>query len=408
VSSIVNKYKNINSRLFSKIHQMTAYLAMFPPNLPYVLINDYSKEGDIVYDPFCGRGTVVFEACRLGRIGVGNDLNPLAYVLTQAKANLPNKFSIFKRINELEKNYTKPDISNIPEEITMLFDIETTLPQLEYLKQTLNKKRKIDIFILAILTGILHGKMRKDGTSIYCSIDMPNTFSMSPNYVKNFIQEHKLIPPKQNVFYLLKNRVESIFNIKQNYLEYQSLTNYVKGKVFNVDAIEASKKIEKTFGKNSVKLIITSPPYLKVINYGKYNWIRLWLLDENKELVDKKVTLYHKLQNQKLSDNLNLEEYSKYMFRLFSSWKNILKDDGYAFVVIGDVKSKNSTLNLAKTTWENIEKMGGCGLKLVDILEDNIENNGKQIKVTKIWGKKKGDATKIDRILILRKDKKWD
>jgi len=404
VSNIVNKYKNINSRLFSKIHQMTAYLAMFPPNLPHSLIKDYSDKGDIVYDPFCGRGTVVFEACRLGRIGVGNDLNPLAYILTQAKANLPSKDSIIKRINELEKDYTKPDISNIPEEIRMLFDTETTLPQLEYLKQTLSKRRKIDIFILAVLTGILHGKMRKDGTSIYCSIDMPNTFSMSPNYVKNFIQKHNLVPPKQNVFSLLKDRIETIFNIKQEYLEYQSLDSYVKGKVFNVDAIEATKKVIQNFGKNSVKLIITSPPYLKVINYGKYNWIRLWLLDENKELVDKKVTLYHKLQNQKLSDNMNLEEYSKYMFKLFNSWKDILRDDGYAFVVIGDVKSNNSTLNLAKTTWENIEKMGGCGLKLVDILEDDIESNGKQVKVTKIWGKKKGDATKIDRILILRKD----
>jgi len=404
VSNIVNRYKNINPRLFSKIHQMTAYLAMFPPNLPYSLIKDYSKKGDIVYDPFCGRGTVVFESCRLGRIGVGNDLNPLAYILSKAKANLPKKDSIIKRINELEKNYTKPDVSNIADEIKMLFDIETTLPQLEYLKQTLSKKKKIDIFILAVLTGILHGKMRKDRTSIYCSIDMPNTFSMSPNYVKNFIQKHNLVPPKQNVFSLLKNRVEKIFNIKQNYLEYQSLDSYVKGKVFNVDAIEATKKVEQSFGKNSVKLIITSPPYLKVINYGKYNWIRLWLLDKNEELVDKKVTLYHKLQNQKLSDNMNLEEYSKYMFKLFNSWKNILRDDGYVFVVIGDVKYKNSTLNLAKITWENIEKMGGCGLKLVDILEDNIESNGKQVKVTKIWGKKKGDATKIDRILILRKD----
>lgn len=404
MSNIVNRYKNINPRLFSKIHQMTAYLAMFPPNLPYSLIKDYSKKGDIVYDPFCGRGTVVFESCRLGRIGVGNDLNPLAYILSKAKANLPKKDSIIKRINELEKNYTKPDVSNIADEIKMLFDIETTLPQLEYLKQTLSKKKKIDIFILAVLTGILHGKMRKDRTSIYCSIDMPNTFSMSPNYVKNFIQKHNLVPPKQNVFSLLKNRVEKIFNIKQNYLEYQSLDSYVKGKVFNVDAIEATKKVEQSFGKNSVKLIITSPPYLKVINYGKYNWIRLWLLDKNEELVDKKVTLYHKLQNQKLSDNMNLEEYSKYMFKLFNSWKNILRDDGYVFVVIGDVKYKNSTLNLAKITWENIEKMGGCGLKLVDILEDNIESNGKQVKVTKIWGKKKGDATKIDRILILRKD----
>ena len=27
------------------------------------------------------------------------------------------------------------------------------------------------------------------------------------------------------------------------------------------------------------KLVFTSPPYLKVIKYGKFNWVRHWLLN---------------------------------------------------------------------------------------------------------------------------------
>ena len=46
---------------------------------------------------------------------------------------------------------------------------------------------------------------------------------------------------------------------------------------------------------------------------------------------------------------------------------------------------------------------GGCKLKLKQIIDDDIESNGVR-KVTRIWGQKKGKATKIDRILHLQKE----
>ncbi|RXJ81039.1 DNA methyltransferase [Arcobacter sp. F2176] len=403
-----SSYNTLSYSTFSKIHQMTAYLAMFPPSLPNYFIENFSKKNDLVFDPFSGRGTTIFEACRLGRIGIGNDLNPLAVCLTKAKANLPlNIKNIHKRINELEKRYIKPDTNNISEDIKILYDEETTLAQLIYLKKELSKKKKIDNFILAILTGLMHGKQRKDGSSIYCSIDMPNTFSMSPNYIKNFVKKHGLTKPKQNVFNLIKNRVETILKETTNTIDQQnsfkSLKNYVKGYCFNADAIKSSAKIKSKYGKESVKLIVTSPPYLKVINYGKYNWIRLWLLDEDIEKVDKNVGIYHKTQKQNLSDNLSLVKYALYMQDLFNSWNEILKKDGYAFVVIGDVnEGKGETLNLAQETWNLIQKNGGCKLNLMNIITDNLNENG-EVKVTKIWGNKKGKATEVDRIMILKR-----
>ncbi|MFW2441774.1 DNA methyltransferase [Aliarcobacter butzleri] len=406
-----NQYKNISFKRFSKVHQMTAYLAMFPPSLPNYFIKKFSNKEDLVFDPFSGRGTTVYEACRLGRVGIGNDLNPLAVCLTKAKVNLPLNIKIInKRINELETFYTKPSTKNISEDIKTLYDENTTLSQLLYLKTNLNRNLKIDNFILAILTGLMHGKHRKDGTSIYCSIDMPNTFSMSPNYIKNFVKKHGLKKPKQNVFELIRNRVHVILketiNIEDQKDELKSLKDYRKGDCFNIDAIESSKKVKSKYGKNKVKLIVTSPPYLKVINYGKFNWIRLWLLDENTESVDKKVSIYQKTQKQNLSDNLNLINYSLYMQKLFDSWDDLLLNEGYAFVVIGDVdEGKGKVLNLAQETWDLIEKNGGCKLELVNIVSDNLNENG-EVKVTKIWGNKKGKATEVDRIMILRRRNK--
>ncbi len=393
-------YKQYSYREFSKIHQMTAYLAMFPPNLPHYFIDNFSKAGDLVFDPFSGRGTTAFEACRMGRVGIGNDLNPLAVCLTKSKVNMPKKQHIFKRLRELETQYKETNIStkNISNDIKMLYDERTTLPQLIFLKQNLSKNNKVDNFILGILTGLMHGKHRKDGTSIYCSIDMPNTFSMSPNYVRNFIKTHNLTKPKQNVFALLEQRISDILHNQEN--DFKDLSKYKEGFCFKSDALKSSNKVAKKYGENSVQLIITSPPYLKNIHYGKYNWIRLWLLNEDTKQVDSSVSIYQKTQKIKgIKDNLPFEKYAKYMQDLFDSWHTILKPKSSAFVVIGDIDD----MNLAKKTWEYIEQNGGCKLRLNQIIDDDIESKGAR-KVTRIWGQKKGRATKIDRILWLQKE----
>ena len=67
------------------LHPMCSYLASFPAALVHAFIARYSRPGDVVLDPFAGRGTAPVQAAAEGRIGVGNDLNPLAHVLTAAK-----------------------------------------------------------------------------------------------------------------------------------------------------------------------------------------------------------------------------------------------------------------------------------------------------------------------------------
>src|SRR4051812_44956351 len=67
------------------LHPMCSYLASFPAALAHAFIGRYSRRGDVVIDPFSGRGTTPLEACAEGRIGVGNDLNPFAHLLTAAK-----------------------------------------------------------------------------------------------------------------------------------------------------------------------------------------------------------------------------------------------------------------------------------------------------------------------------------
>ena len=52
-----------------------AHFATFPPSLIKPCILAGSKEGDIVFDPFLGAGTVCLEASRLARLSSGVELN---------------------------------------------------------------------------------------------------------------------------------------------------------------------------------------------------------------------------------------------------------------------------------------------------------------------------------------------
>jgi site-specific DNA-methyltransferase (adenine-specific) len=192
------KWKNLPKNMNNKLHTLCSYMAMFPPSLPNHFIREYSKEGDIVLDPFSGRGTTILESCFLNRIGIGNDLNPLAFLLTKAKSNVPQKTRIISKIDSLKDEFNllnNVDISSEDPNIQMIFS-DYTLKQLVFLKNRLRwKNSNLDTFITAMILGIMHGN--SEG---YLSLQMPNTFSMSPNYVKNYIKEHGLIRPKRDVF----------------------------------------------------------------------------------------------------------------------------------------------------------------------------------------------------------------
>jgi len=66
-----------------KIHK---YFARRPHNVFRNLIENYTTEGDLVYDPFCGGGVTVFEGLLTNRRVAAKDLNPLATFITQCQA----------------------------------------------------------------------------------------------------------------------------------------------------------------------------------------------------------------------------------------------------------------------------------------------------------------------------------
>ena len=67
-------------RQANSIHEVS-YRACFKPQLPGYFIEQLTCPGDLVYDPFSGRGTTAVEAALRGRNVIVNDVSPLSEIL---------------------------------------------------------------------------------------------------------------------------------------------------------------------------------------------------------------------------------------------------------------------------------------------------------------------------------------
>ena len=67
------------------------YRGNCPPQVPRNLILKYTKENDIVLDPFCGSGTTMIECKLLNRKGIGIDVNEHTLKLAKSRLNFNYK-----------------------------------------------------------------------------------------------------------------------------------------------------------------------------------------------------------------------------------------------------------------------------------------------------------------------------
>lgn len=361
------------------LHSMCSYLGSFPPQVPRRILQKWYGRRRTILDPFCGGGTTLLEAGLLGYSTIGIDLNPLAVALARAKTQNPHLPDLLRRLNELARGF-EPDVDvvDVPPAVSQLFH-STTLHQLAYLREQFDPSQPEDTFLVGALLGILHGKFRKDGSSAYLSIDMPNTFSMSPNYVRKFVAKNGLKKPPSDVFGKLRERIRWLLRDGAR-IEGRHLV--LKGDGVRLDEALAG------IGVRHVGGVVTSPPYLGILRYGAFNWIRLWFLRENASEVD-----------QSLDSTDSLDRYLSFVASFLRSAARVVRKGTHISLVIGDVEEQGQHLALANRVWEELG--GVVPFVLEDLAVDDFKPGG---KTTRIWGEeKKGRATNQDRILVLRR-----
>ena len=378
-------------------HPMCSYLASFPAALTHAFIARYSRPGDVVLDPFAGRGTVALQASAEGRIGVGNDLNPFAHLLTAAKVEPATPAEARTRLARLRLAWpaaapgwlalaaaikadpAKGGPEPVPVEVALAFH-PTTFAQLLYVRDALDLEDHVDRFLAAAITGILHGK-----SASYLSELMPNTFSMAPRYVRNFAARTAFQSSERDVFAGLGAKLDRL---------YRAPIPGTPGIALLGDARDTWARARVALRARGMpdraRLVVTSPPYLRVVKYGYYNWLRTWFLGFDAQAID-----------AALDDAHHRAPYLVFLREVLHGLRRALTDDAVVVLVIGDVatdrgrKIKNG-IGLAEQVWA--EAAAPEGYKLAGVALDEVHAGR---KMTKLWGDEAGRATQLDRILVI-------
>ncbi|MBA2557283.1 MAG: hypothetical protein H0V12_08085 [Chloroflexi bacterium] len=389
-------------------HPMCSYLAMFPAALAHAFIARYSRPGDVVLDPFSGRGTTPLQACVEGRIGVGNDLNPFAYLLTAAKVDPPTQGQALARLSRLRIEWSQTngdwlslarrsldapgpngqpvppaggrgEPEPVPHEVAVCFAPQT-LAQVLFLRHELNSDDQVDRFLAAAITGILQGSAPS-----YLSRVMPNSFSMAPRYVRDFVLRTGLVPVERDAFGCLEQKLRRL---------YRQPAPEVRGLALLGDARDVAERMRGPLRERALperaRLVLTSPPYLRVVKYGSCNWLRLWFLGISAEAVD-----------GTLDDAHHRAPYLTFLRESLAGLRPALADDAVVVLVIGDVemdrgRAISDGVGLAEAVWTAAAQPEGYLLAGVAI--DDIAAHR---KMTRIWGSEAGRATRTDRLLVI-------
>lgn len=362
------------------LHAMCSYLGCFPPRVPRRILHTWVPEGATVLDPFCGSGTTLVESVLRGNPCIGIDRNPLAIALSLAKIQRVTCDDVLERLFEIARAYPGSfNTEGVPENVRLIFHPKT-VAQLTYLRGILDLSRPEDLFLRGALLGIMHGKHRKDGGTIYLSIDMPNTFSMSPEYVRNFVRTRNLHQPPVDVFSKLRERVKRL--LRKGPLPARTTAQVLEGDATKLPALLQAVGVAK------VNAIVTSPPYLGVLRYGTFNWIRLWFLGHQPAPIDRL-----------LDGTDSLDRYLSFLASFLTAAAEVLPSRAPVILVIGDVNEFGTQLRLARRVWTELADLVPYGL--TRITADRFD---KSTKTTRIWGDvRKGRATPLDRYLILQR-----
>ena len=363
------------------LHPMCTYLASFPAGLAHAFIARYTRPGDVVLDPFSGRGTVPLQACAEGRIGVGNDLSPLAWLLTAAKVDPPAPADLFDRLAVLRaaQPEARVELPHERPEVTACFH-PATLAQLQYLRRSLDPADRTDRFIAAILAGALHGRGRG-----FLSPAMPNVFSMPAEWVRRRVEASALEPAARDAFELLERRALRLL---------RDGPPTVRGIALHGDARDAGTRTARLLRSGSLppraRLVVSSPPYLRVLRYGSANWLRLWLLGLDPAPLDAALDHAHRPA-----------AYASFLRGVLADLRPAIADDAVVVLVLGDVvrdggHALRRGVCLAHRVWE--EAAQPEGYRLAGVAVDEVAGHRKS---TRIWGEEAGRATSVDRILVL-------
>ena len=407
-------------------HMIHLYPAKLLPHIPVLFAsnNVLSSEGDTIFDPFCGSGTVLLETLLANKITVGSDSNPLARLISKVKTTpiehdrlMSSYGRLIERIKKTEPESDYPDVVNIDH-----WFHPHVKKQLNHIRRCVEKTRSPDIkdfFLVAFSNTVKRVSLADPSVSVPVKLNEEKYEKGSDHYKKT----KKLIENLKNI-----NAYDSFYKIVESNINRMRELAHKVGlecpyPVIYKDARELSDE-DNSQGDESVQLVITSPPYSGAQKYIRSSSLNLgWLgLCNSKELRNyerKNIGREHYSKSEYASlvstgvdeaDELLSEIYKTYPLRAhisanyliemndaISEAYRVLKYDGYFVLVIAN----NRVCGREFLTQEYlIRLMESYGLSVKLCLIDDIHSRGLMTKRNKA-----ANVISSEWIVVLKKER---
>ena len=365
IDYFINEFWTARQRQAHRIHEIS-YRACFKPQLPAFFINRLTQPGDVVYDPFMGRGTTPIEAALHGRIPYGNDTNPLSKAFTEPRINSPSLSDILSRLHEIPWNTFK----SIEFEELLAFFHPKTLAWIEGLRALLLERQKAglldqtDRWIRMVAINRLTGH----SSGFFSVYTLPPNQAVTVDRQKIINERRQQTPQFREVPAIIAKKSKTLLS---------------QGSPSAKKSLFLTTRSHETFPihDESVALTITSPPFLDIVNYGSDNWLRCWFLGIDPKSVN-------------ISHHRSVDDWQNFIALTLTELARITCPGGHVVFEVGEVR--NGTVRLEKHV---IAAAQGLPFEVLGVMI----NQQNFTKTSNCWGiTNNKNGTNSNRIVILK------
>lgn len=403
-------FRTANTKEYT--HCYHTYPAMMIPQVARTLIEEYkpSNKFEMLFDPYMGSGTSLVEASLIGINSVGTDLNPLARMMGKVKTTHYSESEILKIFRDIQADLIFYDEHKVEDRN---FDrisnysfwySEDSLLKLSYLQQLIKQystEENIDFFLLALSEVVREVSFTRNGEF--------KRYKMSAKSLANF---------NPDTFKLFETKIDR--NLKGLIAYNKVAPNNAIASVYGFNStIEIPSEI---LSKDSVDMVVTSPPYgdsHTTVAYGQFSrWALEWFGFENAKDLDRRlmggnksneelfptISIRKELDEIKSADAKRYEEVVGFLNDYCLSMRHVadvVRRGGVVCYVVGNRTVKGVQIPLDYFTAEVFES---CGFKHEITIVREIPNKRMPAKTspTNIAGAKVSTMSN-EYIVILRK-----
>ena len=356
------------------LHEIS-YRACFKPQLPGFFIDQLTEKGDIVYDPFSGRGTTAVEAGLRGRRVIANDANPLSRILAEPRLAPPAAEEVSARLVTIPRDGDRAD-----RDLSMFYHTDTER-EIVALRWYLLGRREdgtsdaVDRWIAMVATNRLTGH----SGGFFSVYTLPPNQAVSARSQERINKKRNQVPEYRDTHRLIVRKTKSLVS---------GLSPEERAHLSRASAdarfLTGDARSTPEIPPGQVRLTVTSPPFLDIVQYREDNWLRCWFNGLDEDAVGRTITMARTTAG-----------WEAVMGDVFQELFRITAPGGFVAFEVGEVRKKTVRLE------EHVIPPGiSAGFRCEGVLINQQDFS----KTSHIWGiGNNRSGTNTNRIVVFSK-----